>query len=130
MLKFEDKIVIAIVGSRTFNNFSKFCNIVDSFVDKYREQYTHIEIISGGARGTDKMASEYAGIRNIPFTEYKGDWVRDGGVAGFVRNSEIVSKCDKVIAFWNGRSSGTQDTIKKASNKNKLLHIELLESEK
>lgn len=129
MLKFENKLVIAIIGSRIFTDFNKFCEVVDRFIEFYREQYSDIEIISGGAKGTDSMAKEYASIRNIKFAEFKAKWGEHGKLAaGFIRNSQMVDKCDYMIAFWNGVSSGTQDSIRKASKKKKLLHLELIKT--
>ena len=41
-------------------------------------------------------------------------WDSIGPGAGMVRNNEILELSSKVFAFWDGRSSGTRDTIKKA----------------
>lgn len=36
-----------------------------------------------------------------------------GRFAPLVRNSEIVGYADLVLAFWDGRSRGTADTLRK-----------------
>ena len=35
------------------------------------------------------------------------------------RNTKIIEDCDMVIAFWNGVSTGTKDSIEKAKSMNK-----------
>jgi hypothetical protein len=42
------------------------------------------------------------------------DWDKHGKAAGFIRNQEIVDNCDFVVAFWDGASRGTKDTIDRA----------------
>jgi hypothetical protein len=37
-----------------------------------------------------------------------------GRTAGFTSNTTIVRDSDVVIAFWDGKSTGTLDTIEKA----------------
>jgi len=48
------------------------------------------------------------------------NWEKYGLRAGFLRNTEIVAEADEVVAFWDGESKGTQDTIKKAKEAGKL----------
>ena len=40
-----------------------------------------------------------------------------------LRNSLIVADCDMVVAFWDGRSRGTLDTITKAVQAGKRVEI-------
>lgn len=44
------------------------------------------------------------------------DWSRHGNRAGFVRNEQmlVVGKPDLVLAFWDGKSHGTLDMIRRA----------------
>ncbi|MBR5027780.1 MAG: DUF2493 domain-containing protein, partial [Bacteroidales bacterium] len=80
-------------------------------------------IVSGGAKGIDSFAKQYALERNIPYMEFPPDYAKYGRVAPLVRNQEIVDYCDKVIAFPSKESRGTYDTIKKAKARNKVLKI-------
>ena len=43
--------------------------------------------------------------------------------AGMIRNGEIVRLSDEVIAFWDGKSSGTRDTIQKAKAAGKSVRV-------
>lgn len=52
--------------------------------------------------------------------EYLPDWDKYGKSAGFKRNTTIVEACDTLLAFWDGKSRGTQDSIAKAEKLGKL----------
>lgn len=69
------------------------------------------EIVSGGARGIDRCARLYAQRHHIQLTEFLPDYARYGGGAPLRRNGQIVTYADRVLAFWDGRSRGTQHTI-------------------
>ena len=78
-----------------------------------------IVIISGGAYGPDTFAEEYAGNNNIPCVVYRPDYSKYGRAAPHMRNTEIVLDCTHIIAFWDTKSKGTHNTIKKAKARGK-----------
>jgi predicted Rossmann fold nucleotide-binding protein DprA/Smf involved in DNA uptake len=82
-------------------------------------------IISGGARGVDHLAREYAAAKGIEFTEYLADWDRYGKRAGFVRNCVMVGAADAVIAVWDGSSPGTKHSIEYARSCGKQVFVYL-----
>ena len=41
------------------------------------------------------------------------------GLAGFMRNTDIINEAELVVAFWDGQSKGTKDSIDKAEKQNK-----------
>lgn len=69
------------------------------------------EIVSGGARGIDTCAADYAHDTGIKLTVFRPDYDRYGKGAPLVRNREIVDYSDEVIAFWDGVSRGTYFVI-------------------
>ena len=69
------------------------------------------EIVSGGARGVDTCAANYARDTGIRLTVFRPDYDRYGRRAPLVRNCEIVDYADEVIAFWDGESRGTYFVI-------------------
>ena len=83
------------------------------------------EIISGGARGIDACAKEYAASRGITYTEFKPDYARYKRGAPLKRNLKIIDYADEIIAFWDGVSRGTKYTIDAcyAQNKKVTVHI-------
>ena len=75
------------------------------------------EIISGGAKGVDALAIEYAKSHNIPFTVFPADWELHGKRAGFIRNATMATYADFGIALWDGESTGTKDMIHRMKNR-------------
>lgn len=101
---------IAIIGSRNLK--------VDN-LERYLPKET-TEIVSGGARGIDTCAKQYALANGLKLTEFLPDYDRYGRRAPLVRNDEIIAYSDQVIAFWDGQSRGTWyviDHCKKANKK-------------
>jgi hypothetical protein len=106
---------LAIVGSRTFNNYE----VVKSAL----KDLTISEIVSGGAKGADSLAEQFAQENKIPIKVFKPDWEKYGRSAGMIRNKSIVDYADKVIAFWDGISKGTENSIGLARKQGKLLSV-------
>ena len=109
-------MIVAIVGSRNFNDYLLLQQVLDDFCLK--NQVT--KLVSGGARGADKLAERYAAERKLEIEVLVPDW-KAGRGAGLARNTDIVAKADAVITFWDGVSPGTRDTIRKATKAGKLV---------
>ena len=92
---------IAIVGSR---------GLTVTDLEKYLPGGV-TEIVSGGARGIDTCAKEYAISHGIKMTEYLPDYEKYGRYAPLKRNIDIIEHVDLVIAFWDGASRGTKFVI-------------------
>jgi hypothetical protein len=67
-----------------------------------------------GKRGRHLGRAEVANEIGIPVCTHKPAWDTEGKCAGLNRNTTIVRDSDVVIAFWDGKSTGTLDTIEKA----------------
>ena len=70
------------------------------------------EILSGGARGVDASAKEYAEAQGIPLREFLPEYERYGMAAPLRRNLALLAEADLVLAFWDGRSRGTAFVIR------------------
>lgn len=92
---------VAVVGSRSLS-------IED--LSLYLPEGTK-EIVSGGAKGVDTSAREYAKRRGVPLTEFLPDYRRYGRGAPLRRNIDILKYADMVLAFWDGKSRGTKFMI-------------------
>lgn len=92
---------VAVVGSRGLS-----VNNLDDYLPE-----TVTEIVSGGARGVDRSARQYAVAHGIKLTEFLPEYARYGRAAPIKRNLAIVEYADTVIAFWDGQSRGTKSVI-------------------
>jgi len=111
---------LAIIGSRSFNNYTYAKKEILNIIQNNKIPIT--KIISGGASGADKIAEIFANKFNIPIEVLVADWSK-GKQSGVIRNTDIIRKSDYVIAFWDGISKGTLDSINKAKKLNKKLFI-------
>ncbi len=69
------------------------------------------EIVSGGARGVDACAREYARANGIHLTEFLPEYEKYGRRAPLARNVAIMEYANQVLAFWDGASRGTKFVI-------------------
>lgn len=106
---------IAVVGSRTFNNYDLLCSYLNTI--HLKEPISHI--ISGGAKGADKMGEKWANENGIETIIFIPDWEKYGRKAGFLRNKDIINEADKVVCFWDGFSNGTKNSIELAKRQGK-----------
>lgn len=72
------------------------------------------EIVSGGARGIDRLAKAWAMQNDAAYKEFLPDWEKYGRGAGPVRNKCMAEYADALIAIWDGSSKGTGDMVAKA----------------
>ena len=110
---------LAIVGSRTFNDYELLKNEVNKLIT----EYNITEIVSGEANGADKLAERYARENELKLTVYYAQWHRYGKKAGYMRNDKIWQYADLGIAFWDGKSKGTQHSFKLAEKYKKELKV-------
>lgn len=97
---------IAVIGSR---------NIKLKNLGEYLPKETS-EIVSGGAKGVDTTAKEYANAQNIKLTEFLPQYNLYKRGAPLKRNIQIAEYADKVLAFWDGKSRGTKFVIDYCEN--------------
>lgn len=79
--------------------------------------WTITEVISGGARGADRLGELWAKANGIPLTVMRADWSRYGLRAGALRNREMANVADALIALWDMKSRGTRDMIDVANQR-------------
>jgi hypothetical protein len=104
---------LAIIGSRD-------CPQIDIMAHL---KHLPTEVISGGARGADTYAREFAHKYNLPITEYLPDYDKYGKTAPLIRNKLIVENRDCLIALWDGKSRCTKYTLDYAKEKGKPIKI-------
>jgi hypothetical protein len=108
---------LAIIGSRTITNLN---------LDDYLPEKPDC-IVSGGAAGVDTAAWEWALRNHIEIIVHRPDYNRHGKWAALKRNDTIIQEADKIVAFWDGKSTGTRYVIEKARKLHKPVEVILLE---
>ena len=115
---------LAIVGSRNFNDYSLVCKAIDQFLNAWIIEKTSIKmVISGGAKGTDTLAEEWATKNNLSMKIFYPNCQKYGKSAGPLRNTQIVNWATHIIAFPSKSGKGTQDTIYKAIKSEKPIKV-------
>lgn len=99
---------VAVIGSRGL--------CVENLGEYLPKETT--EIISGGARGVDTSAKNYALQYGLKLTEYLPEYGRYGRGAPLKRNIRIIENADMVLAFWDGTSRGTKFVIENCQKRN------------
>lgn len=111
---------LAIIGSRTFTNYQ--------FLKEEALLLKPNEIVSGGAKGADALAEQFAKEYNLILTIFYPKFIINENVKYhpryfFERNKQIVEYAEHILAFQLGNSKGTQHAIDYATSLNKPLTI-------
>lgn len=126
-----EEVKLGIIGSRTFKDQNRgFLEI-----NEYRKIHNVVAIVSGVSiddkydNGADTIGRNYAREFKIKYIGFPAQWDdmsepcvtkynRYGkpynALAGFKRNTDIVKNSTHILAFWDGKSKGTKDSIDKA----------------
>lgn len=117
-----------VCGGRDFRDYDR----MDAELARIIEPYHHRGdwppvVISGGARGADSLAHDWAYRNSFEFLEFPADWEKHGKAAGPIRNQQMIDEAapDVVVAFPGGR--GTADMVRRAK-KAGIETIEILEA--
>ena len=126
---------VAIVGPREVEDYQVVLDAIKA------STFNITEVVSGGAKGVDTLAEQYAEDNNLKMKVFPADWndlshpdadIRTNNWgkqydsrAGFRRNQQIVDYCDAMIAVDNG-SAGAGDSIAKMKKTDKPLYVHSL----
>ena len=102
---------IGIIGSRGITSYEALEHVLRDAPAHWMEDP---KFISGGADGVDTLAERYAARNEIPIDVIEPDC-----------NTDIVEASDGVIALWDGKSSGTRDTMDKCLDRGVPLYMEI-----
>lgn len=121
------KLIIA--GSRDITDYETVRKAVEcsGFFRLHRHR---LEIVSGCAKGVDKLAIDFAKRNGLVWYEFPADWQTldvPGAVvkydykgraynarAGHARNEAMAKFANGLCAVWDGVSTGTKDMIQRA----------------
>lgn len=111
------KPTVCICGSRTITNLN---------LDNYIDSSTLGAVITGGAAGIDTLAEWWAKKHKLEWVCYLPNYKIFGRAAPLKRDEDMVKASDKLIAFWDGQSTGTKYTIDFARKLGKQVEIHLI----
>lgn len=108
---------LLIAGSRSIKDFD---------LEPYIPNDTEL-IISGGAKGVDTLAEDYADKHNISKIILRPEYSKYGKAAPLKRNEKMIEMCDELLVIWDKKSRGSLFTIKHAQAKAKPVKIVTVE---
>lgn len=125
-----DEVHICVCGGRGYSDIEYAHECLDSIKHLYWNK--QITLHTGACKGADELAERYARdmhwvIESHP-PDYKGFPGREK-YAPLARNEEMAQKCDVVVAFWNGQSSGTYHMIASGFKEGCDIHVFRVEYE-
>jgi predicted Rossmann fold nucleotide-binding protein DprA/Smf involved in DNA uptake len=108
---------VGIVGSRHFPELDRVARYVRSLP-------ASSSLVTGSASGVDATATRAARERGLPVRVLGASFeeAADAGSA-MERNQRLVSSCDVLVAFWDGRSQGTRRTVERALDSGREVHV-------
>ena len=119
---------VIIAGGRDFDDYKHLeqkCHTVFYLLSKekgvlsghVKEDVPNMEIVSGTAKGADKLGEVFAAKYRIRVKKFPADWNTYGKRAGYIRNEQMAKYAMSdnaygvLIAFWDGESRGTKHMI-------------------
>lgn len=121
-----NSIRLIIAGSRDFNDYELLEKEVDSFILRVQEKLGYglpVEIISGGAKGADKLGERYAENRELPVKIFLANWDINGRSAGYIRNEEMAKYASDCVVFILDSSKGSTHMANLAKKDNLGLKV-------
>jgi hypothetical protein len=82
-----------------------------------RAPFEITEVVSGRARGVDRLGERWAREHNIPVKEFEvtgADWRIIGKGAGHLRNREMAAYAEALALIWDGCSRGSGGMLREA----------------
>lgn len=80
-------------------------------------------VLSGTARGPDRLGEFWATRHGIPVERYPPDPEHGFPAALFIRNNEMLDRAEALIALWDGHSNGTGHVIDGARDRQLLWYV-------
>lgn len=108
---------VGIVGSRHFPD-------LDRVADYVRSLPGSASLITGSASGVDATATRVARERGLPVRVIAASFEEAGNaVRAADRNQRLIEACDVLVAFWDGASHGTRQTVERALDSAREVHV-------
>lgn len=106
------KLIVA--GSRSFKDYRLLESILVEYFD-----IDSLEIVSGCARGADRLGEVFAEAYRLPVKKFPADCNDIGKADGVIRNKQMADYADQLLIFWDGESKGSSNMISTMRRLNK-----------
>ena len=108
-------LYLIVAGSRGWCDYA----LMNRKLDHLTQNYNHVVVISGCARGADTLCERWAHEHGHEVEQFPADWNTYGRQAGNLRNLQMLDYAQSrehcgVVAFWDGKSRGTRHLFKTA----------------
>lgn len=114
---------LIVAGGRDFQDYKRMENVLFEFAEQHGDDYM-MNIVSGMARGADKLAVQFCRNHGVYLIEMPANWSQHGKSAGYRRNTKMADISQGLIAFWDGSSRGTSHMISTAQSKGLIVQVE------
>jgi hypothetical protein len=101
---------LVVSGSRNFSNPS----IIAQHLQQALQKQPNLVLISGGAKGADRLVQEWASNNHVPCLVVPAKWHKFGKSAGPIRNNFMLAMGQGLLAFPQASSKGTVSIIRQA----------------
>jgi hypothetical protein len=108
---------VIVAGSRGITDLSVVREALE------RSGFEVTEVVSGGARGVDRLGEELAREMGLPCRVFPAEWSSHGRSAGVLRNRRMAEYADALVAVWDGRSRGTANMIREAGERGLAVYV-------
>lgn len=106
-----------VAGSRSISDYI----LVERAIQESRFEIT--KVISGHARGVDRLGELWARKHKIPIQRFLPDWERYGKSAGVIRNTEMAKVAQGLILVWDGQSAGSAHMLRIARERGLKMYV-------
>jgi hypothetical protein len=102
---------VIVCGSRDWRDYARVREVLDTLL---AQRGPFVLVHGACATGADSIARAW-GVGVVQLEPHAADWKGLGNGAGPARNEVMASLgADLLLAFWDGRSRGTRDMIRRA----------------
>lgn len=97
-------IRIIIAGSRNFDDYDFLQWKLNTLIQNLKQD--DIEIVSGTAKGADRLGERFAREHSLPVKQFPANWDTGKG-AGIIRNTEMAKYATHCVVFRIKMSAGS-----------------------
>lgn len=81
------------------------------------------EVVSGTARGVDRMGEAWARENGIPVKRFPANWEKNGRAAGHIRNRQMGDYADALLVLIYNNSRGSEGMLSYAKKKGLEIYV-------